>query len=53
MRLQDLAAARARTPPSSSTETGARIPFFDLLYQIDLVKSGEHHPDGMMWIRTP
>jgi hypothetical protein len=32
---------------------GRSIPFFDLLYQIDFVKSGEHHPDGMMWIRTP
>jgi hypothetical protein len=29
------------------------IPFFDLFYQLDLVKSGIHHPDGMMWIRTP
>ena len=22
-------------------------------YQIDLVKSGEHNPTGMMWVRTP
>jgi hypothetical protein len=29
------------------------IPFFDLFYHLDLVKSGMHHPDGMMWIRTP
>lgn len=27
--------------------------FFDLLYQMDLVKSGRHHPDGILWIRTP
>jgi hypothetical protein len=33
--------------------TGRTIPFFDLLYQIDLVKSGEHNPTGMMWVRTP
>jgi hypothetical protein len=29
------------------------IPFFDLFYQIDLIKSGMHHPEGMLWIRTP
>jgi hypothetical protein len=28
-------------------------PFFDLLYQIEGVKSGMHHPDGMLWVRTP
>lgn len=33
--------------------TGRTVPFFDLLYQIDLVKSGEHNPTGMMWVRTP
>jgi hypothetical protein len=31
----------------------ATIPFFDLFYQIDLIKSGMHHPDGMFWLRTP
>jgi hypothetical protein len=29
------------------------VRFFDLFYQLDLVKSGIHHTDGMMWIRTP
>jgi hypothetical protein len=29
------------------------VSFFDLFYQLDLVKSGIHHPDGLMWIRTP
>jgi hypothetical protein len=29
------------------------VPFLELFYQLDLVKSGIHHPDGMMWIRTP
>jgi hypothetical protein len=33
--------------------TESRIPFFDLFYQIDLIKSGMHHPDGMLWIRSP
>jgi hypothetical protein len=32
---------------------GSEIPFFDLFYQIDLIKSGMHHPEGMLWIRTP
>lgn len=29
------------------------IPFFELFYRIDLVKSGMHHPEGMLWIRRP
>ena len=43
-------------PPGSDLEvdgTGSTIPFYDLFYQLDLVKSGIHHPDGLMWIRTP
>jgi hypothetical protein len=32
---------------------GHTVPFFELFYQLDLVKSGIHHRDGMMWIRTP
>ena len=32
---------------------GRTVPFLDLFYQLDLVKSGIHHPDGLMWIRTP
>lgn len=27
--------------------------FFDLFYQIEAIKSGMHHRDGMLWIRTP
>ena len=30
---------------------GRTVPFFDLFYQVDLIKSGMHHPDGMLWIR--
>lgn len=26
-------------------------PFFDLFYQGEGIKSGMHHPDGMLWIR--
>jgi hypothetical protein len=29
------------------------LPFFDLFYHVDLVKSGMHHPEGLLWIRTP
>ena len=28
-------------------------PFFDLFYKIEGMKSGMHHPDGMLWVRTP
>ena len=30
----------------------ASHPFFDILYAADSLKSGEHDPDGMLWIRT-
>jgi hypothetical protein len=40
--------ARLENPRS-----GATIRFFDLLYQADSLKSGRHHPDGLLWIRTP
>ena len=29
------------------------VPFLDVFYQVDGVKSGMHHPDGMLWVRTP
>ncbi len=36
-----------------STATRSRIRFFDLFYQGGGIKSGMHHPDGMLWIRLP
>lgn len=33
--------------------TGSRIGFFDMFYQAGGIKSGMHHPDGMLWIRLP
>jgi hypothetical protein len=27
------------------------MPFFDMLYSMEVGKSGMHHPDGMLWIR--
>ena len=40
---------------SRLTRDGAagETPFFDVFYQVDGVKSGMHHPDGMLWIRSP
>jgi hypothetical protein len=35
----------------NSTQT--TIPFFDIFYRMDNLKSGYHHPDGMLWIRRP
>jgi hypothetical protein len=29
------------------------VPFFQLFYAIEGVKSGMHHPDGILWIRQP
>jgi hypothetical protein len=33
--------------------SGSRGRFFDLFYQVEGLKSGMHHPDGMLWIRLP
>jgi hypothetical protein len=35
------------------TDTGAQARFLDLLYRVDGVKSGMHHPDGLLWTRRP
>lgn len=36
-----------------NSDSVATLPFFDLFYQIEDVKSGMHHPDGILWIRQP
>ncbi len=33
--------------------SGVSIPFFKVFYQIEDIKSGMHHPDGILWIRKP
>jgi len=33
--------------------SGRTAPFFEIFYQSDGLKSGMHHPDGFLWIRTP
>jgi predicted AlkP superfamily phosphohydrolase/phosphomutase len=35
------------------TLKGVSIPFFRLFYQLESLKSGMHHPDGILWIRQP
>src|SRR5207247_185444 len=37
----------------TASGSGRSIPFFDLFYQADGLKSGMHHPDGLLWIRYP
>jgi hypothetical protein len=37
----------------TTTESDARIPFLDVFYRVDCIKSGFHHPDGIFWIRLP
>lgn len=32
---------------------GDPLPFFGLFYQVEGIKSGMHHPDGILWIRQP
>jgi hypothetical protein len=32
---------------------GKSIPFFRLFYQVESMKSGMHHPDGILWMRIP
>ena len=35
------------------SSASARGRFYELFYDCGLVKSGMHHPDGILWIRTP
>jgi hypothetical protein len=36
-----------------SRATSATTRFFDQFYRIEGLKSGMHHPDGILWVRTP
>ena len=45
---------RTQLSPDTMLDLGGNEPpvrFFDLLYQIEGMKSGRHHPDGCLWIR--
>jgi len=37
----------------SSGDGGRSAPFFELFYRAPGLKSGMHHPDGLLWIRLP
>lgn len=37
----------------ASKAGGAPIEFYSLFYKVDGLKSGMHHPDGILWIRQP
>lgn len=42
-----------RTPAETPVIAGnTEIPFGELFYRIDAIKSGRHHPDGCLWIQT-
>jgi len=32
---------------------GPSAPFFEYFYRVDGIKSGMHHPEGMLWVRRP
>lgn len=34
------------------TINGARVPFFNVFYALEEIKSGCHHPDGVFWVRS-
>jgi hypothetical protein len=36
-----------------TTDDGRSMRFFDLFYRVEGTKSGMHHPDGALWVRTP
>ena len=36
-----------------SNDTGKTIPFYDVFYSMNIMKSGFHHPDGILWVRYP
>ncbi|HWL09302.1 MAG TPA: hypothetical protein VNQ76_12920 [Planctomicrobium sp.] len=37
----------------TDTTDGRTIPFSEVFYRVDTVKSGFHHPDGLFWVRRP
>jgi hypothetical protein len=34
-------------------EASPPVPFFEHFYRIEGMKSGMHHPDGLLWVRRP
>jgi len=46
---------RAVDASTTMTIQGSNVSkkFFDIFYKLEAMKSGMHHPDGMLWIRLP
>ena len=40
-------------PVLQGGSNGRSTPFFRLFYQVESLKSGMHHPDGILWMRIP
>lgn len=34
-------------------DTGGTVPFHEVFYRVDCIKSGHHHPEGVLWVRLP
>jgi hypothetical protein len=43
----------ARNARLTAPSSGRFAPFLDIFYQAEGIKSGMHHPDGILWIRYP
>jgi hypothetical protein len=43
----------AHDKPLEGGANGKSTPFFRLFYQVESLKSGMHHPDGILWVRIP
>jgi hypothetical protein len=39
--------------PSAQLECDRTESFFSMFYRVDGIKSGMHHPDGLLWIHRP
>lgn len=53
-----IAQCRCRELPAADAvltdlNDGREIPFAEVFYRVDCVKSGYHHPDGILWLRLP
>lgn len=48
-----LEAAPDRDARVISATSNEALDFSDLFYAVEAARSGMHHPDGMLWIRTP
>lgn len=45
--------AVSSTARISAAGSAASVSFYDAFYPLEALKSGQHHPDGALWIRLP